>query len=128
VTVVVVGDSLSEDWQWVDGSVVTPDAAGMRSWVRLFEVDLAERFHGGAVGVGWLPIRAGLGTNPGWDTVTGAAITTAGLGLYAVELEAAEYAEHTETCDGVDLYIDSIASTLTIHIDSVLVDTLTAGR
>lgn len=127
VTVVVVGDSLSEDWQWVDGSVVTPDPAGLRSWVRLFEVDLAERFHGGAVGVGWLAIRAGLGTNPGWDTVTGAAIETAGLGFYAVELEAAEYAEHTEVCDGVDIYIDSIASTLTIHVDGVLTDTLTAA-
>lgn len=124
VTVVVVGDSLSEDWQWVDAG--TSESVGLRSWVRLLEVDLSERFHGGAVGVGWLPIRAGLGTNPGWDTVTGALIQTAGLGFFCVELEAGEYAENAEVCDGVDLYIDSVASTLTIHIDSVLVDTLTA--
>jgi lysophospholipase L1-like esterase len=125
VDIVVVGDSLSEDWQWVDSG--TSESVGLRSWVRLFEVDMAERFNAGAVGVGWLAIRSGLGTNPGWDTVTGSLVTTAGLGRYAVQLDAAEYAEHTETCDGVDVYFASIASTCTVHVDGVLTATLTAS-
>jgi lysophospholipase L1-like esterase len=125
VDIVVVGDSLSEDWQWVDSG--TSESVGLRSWVRLFEVDMAERFNAGAVGVGWLAIRSGLGTNPGWDTVTGSLVTTAGLGRYAVQLDATEYAEHTETCDGVDVYFASIASTCTVHVDGVLTATLTAS-
>lgn len=125
VDIVVVGDSLSEDWQWVDSG--TSESVGLRSWVRLFEVDMAERFNAGAVGVGWLAIRSGLGTNPGWDTVTGSLVTTAGLGRYAVQLDAAEYAEHTEICDGVDVYFASIASTCTVHVDGVLTATLTAS-
>jgi hypothetical protein len=125
VDIVVVGDSLSEDWQWVDAG--TSESTGLRSWVRLFEVDLANRFAGGAVGVGWLPVRASLGTDPGWDTLTGSAVTDRGLGQYAVQLDAGEVAEHTEICDGVDVYFASIASTCTIHVDDVLTTTLTAS-
>ncbi len=125
VDIVVVGDSLSEDWQWVDSG--TSESVGLRSWVRLFEVDMAERFNAGAVGVGWLPIRSSLGTDPGWDTVTGTLVTTCGLGRFAVQLDAAEYAEHAEVCDGVDVYFASIASTATIHVDGVLTATLTAS-
>lgn len=123
--IVVLGDSISEDWQHVD--IATTETANLRSWVRKFEEDLAYRFHHGRVGSGWLPIRQVLGTVPGWTTCTGSLDITKGLGQMATQLDAGEYAEVAVTCDGFDLYIDSIGSTLEVRVDGGLVATLTAS-
>ena len=125
VKVVVVGDSISQDWRaYQTQAGFTPSDTLFPSWVRLAEVDLAERFAGGRLGVGWVPIKATIGTDVyGFDSTAGAAVTD-GLGGWGVELENGETAQHVCEFDAVEVFFRAGAGSIQVRVDGSLVDTI----
>ena len=115
----------------VDVVVIADSIASFGSqafvWPGKVQTHLAALFNERAT-TRWFPVAPGEPV-PRWNGTVNGAPTETGFGGYAVALADGDVANHTATCDQIEILYttQTLAGELHIHIDGTLVDTISTG-